>query len=456
MWNKGETKIPTQAQNELIKRRQAGETWTSLSEWLKTTFGIDIHRTNIQRWYDKEVYLDQENEIIDPDLDPTYHIKMGKKAETYKAEAKYFKKLYETTIKDQAKQEIFEESIMKLAPAFSKAKKVKIRKPSGKKTGDSVQSMIAPLTDTHIGDRVESDQMSGLNHYDIDIFNRRLYGWANQVLTLAEMRRNTTEVKELVVPLLGDMISGDIHEELARTNVDNCMGQMIRGASLISQALMFLAPHFDKMRVPCVVGNHGRMTRKPPMKDKHQDWDYMLYQWIAAFCREQKNIEFHIPKTFSTTIEVANRQILLTHGDFINGAGSGTAITKGVLNMRNVLQFRRGLEDEIRNLDMTEGANLLDEAGMSTYFDTVLMGHFHRIDEIDVGTGSIHVCGCMKGGDEYAMQRVQAINKPRQLVLYYHPKYGEIGKEIIYLNRYDGSKSGFNDILPEVWSQNLV
>lgn len=192
------------------------------------------------------------------------------------------------------------------------------------------------------------------------------------------------------------------------------------------------------------------------MKDKHQDWDYMLYQWIAAFCREQKNIEFHIPKTFSTTIEVANRQILLTHGDFINGAGSGTAITKGILNMRNVLQFRRGLEDEIRNLDMTEGANLLDEAGMSTYFDTVLMGHFHRIDEIDVGTGSIHVCGCMKGGDEYAMQRVQAINKPRQLVLYYHPKYGEIGKEIIYLNRYDGSKSGFNDILPEVWSQNLV
>ena len=67
-------------------------------------------------------------------------------------------------------------------PAFNKAKKVKIRKPSGKKTGDSVQSMIAPLTDTHIGDRVESDQMSGLNHYNIDIFNRRLYGWANQEL----------------------------------------------------------------------------------------------------------------------------------------------------------------------------------------------------------------------------------------------------------------------------------
>jgi len=376
---------------------------------------------------------------------------MSKKAETYKEESKYFKKLYETTIKDQAKQEIFEESIIKLAPAFEKAKKVKIRKPSGKIKGNSAQSMIAPLTDTHVGDRVESDQMAGLNHYNIDIFNRRLYGWANQVLTLAEMRRTYAEVSELVVPMLGDMISGDIHEELARTNVDNCMGQMIRGANLIAQALMFLAPHFNKVRVPCVVGNRGRMTRKPPMKDKHQDWDYMLYQWVAAFCRNQNNIEFHIPKTFTTTIEVANRQILLTHGDFINGAGSGTAITKGVLNMRNVLQFRRGLEDEIRNLEIKD----LEQAGMSTYFDTVLMGHFHRIDEIDVGTGAIHICGCMKGGDEFAMQRVQAINKPRQLVLYYHPKYGEIGKEIIYLNRYDAIESEFNDVLPEVWHTSL-
>ena len=62
----------------------------------------------------------------------------------------------------------------------------------------------------------------------------------------------------------------------------------------------------------------------------------------------------------------------------------------------------------------------------------------------------------MKGGDEFAMQRVQAINKPRQIVLYYHPKYGEIGKEIIYLNRYDGSDEKFNDILPDEWIGNFL
>ena len=104
-----------------------------------------------------------------------------------------------------------------------------------------------------------------------------MWGWANQVLSLAEYRRNICEVDELVIPMLGDMISGDIHEELARTNVDNCMMQMLTAAHVIAQALMFLAPHFKSITVPCVVGNHGRMTRKPPMKDKYMDWDYKNY-----------------------------------------------------------------------------------------------------------------------------------------------------------------------------------
>ena len=133
--------------------------------------------------------------------------------------------------------------------------------------GEHPQTMVAVLTDTHVGERVSLNQMAGLNDYDLNKFSRRLSGWAIQVLNLATYRRNMCEVNELVVPLLGDIISGDIHEELSRSNVDNCMMQMLSAAHVISQALMYLAPHFESIRVPCVVGNHGRMTRKPPMKD---------------------------------------------------------------------------------------------------------------------------------------------------------------------------------------------
>jgi len=446
------THIPEEAKSEIIKRRLSGWSWIEIADWMQQEYQHEAHRTTYQKWYEREVLQagvsnEPEAEDIPSDFSPEAHIKLIKNVEKYKGEKNYWKKLAETSLRKEAKRELLIDAIKKFTPSYKQVQRYKIRKPTAKVRGRSAQVVVAPLTDTHVGDNVEADEMVGLNAYNIDIFNKRLYGWATQLLKLIEFRRSYAEINELVIPMLGDMISGDIHEELARTNNDHNMGQMIRGANLIAQALIFLAPHFKKIRVPCVVGNHGRMTRKPPMKNKYMDWDYMLYQWISVFCKNQKNIEFHIPKSFMTTVKVCNRNLLLSHGDFINGAGSGTAISKGINNMRNVLQFRKGLQEEIGNLRN-------EYAALPDYFDSVLIGHFHRIDEIDIGTGAIHICGCMKGGDEFAMQRVQAINKPRQLVLYYHPKYGEIGKDIIYLNRYDATSQNFNDVLPQVWVPN--
>ena len=83
-----------------------------------------------------------------------------------------------------------------------------------------------------------------------------------------------------------------------------------------------------------------------------------------------------------------------------------------------------------------------------------MMGHFHRVDEIDIGTGEIHICGTMKGGDEFALQRLTAITRPKQIATYWHPQYGCIGKEVLYLNRYDNSTDMFTDVLPELWVNN--
>ena len=93
-----------------------------------------------------------------------------------------------------------------------------------------------------------------------------MFGWTEQILQLATLRRQFVPLPKLVVPMLGDMISGDIHDELAITNVGNNLDQMIYGAHVIAQSLIRLAANFEEVFVPCVVGNHGRMTKKPPMK----------------------------------------------------------------------------------------------------------------------------------------------------------------------------------------------
>ena len=433
--------IPELAKDEIIKKKLAGETWTAIAQWVEQEFGEQVHRTTVQRWYDKEVCLenaDPDDVVLDSVND---RIKIDKKIATHKAEAAYYKKLYTKSLATNAQTELLADMIRDSIPGFAKNSVVTQRKPTAHPKGDTPQAIVAPLTDTHIGEFIDTDQMIGLNTYDFNIFNNRLYGWANQVITLSGLRKNSVDIPELVVPMLGDMISGDIHEELSNTNLANCMMQMIRGANLIAQALMFMAPHFSQVRVPCVVGNHGRMTRKPPMKDKFMDWDYLMYQWIAALCQNQPNIEFHIPRSYLTVFPVCNRNILAMHGDAVSGAGSMASIMKVMTNLRSVLQYKTILEPEAG----------VPEAQIAEHFDSVMIGHFHRVDELDIGTGTAHICGCMKGADEFAMNRLQAVTKPQQIVTYWHPKYGYIGKEIIYLNKYDDQTSKFKDEIPEIW-----
>ena len=423
--------IPENAKAEIIRKRKAGQTWTSLAEWVNEKFGLEVHRTTIQRWYDKEVY--SENELMDFDI-----LAKDRKVEILKAEVKLWKKLYETSIQESAKKDLVVDSIRTFTPAF---RSVPITSSKVRVRGHSRQIVVAPISDTHVGDNVKGEQIGGLNSYDINIFNRRLFGWANLLIQLVELRRTFVPIDELVIPMLGDMISGDIHEELARTNIDNCMGQMIRGANLIAQALMMLAPHFETIKVPCVVGNHGRMTRKPPMKDKYMDWDYMLYQWVAAFCREQKNITFDISKSFVSSFKVFDKTVLIMHGDSIVGAGSGQAILKAVAGMRSVFQYKKTTDN--------------NESYIPAEFDSVMMGHFHKVDEYDIGTGEVHICGTMKGVDEFAMQRLHVATRPKQIVTYWHPRHGCVGKETIYLNKYDKEQNirkAFNDVIPNVWT----
>ena len=432
--------IPEQAKSEIIKRRATGVTWTGLSKWIEKQFGIKVHRTTIQRWHDKEAWEQEEEPLLNPD-DLGERIKLDKKVATYKSEADFYKKLYSQVIKNSAKKEIIVDSIHKLAPSFKAVPTIQYKSPEGNFIGKHAQTVVAPLSDTHIGESVNSDQMVDLNTYDFNIFNRRLYGWASQLLNLVSYRRNIAKVDDLIVPMLGDMISGDIHEELARSNISNCMEQMIRGANLIAQALMFLAPHFKNILVPCVVGNHGRMTRKPPMKDKYMDWDYMMYQWVATFCKNQENITFEIPKSFIHVFSIYDNRILIMHGDSVSGGGSNTSITRAITNLRGVLQYKKNLKAEL---------GIQDEI---VHFDSAMIGHFHRIDEIDIGTGELHICGTMKGPDEFALQRLHAATKPKQLVTYWHPKYGYIGKEVIYINRYNEKDSLFKDFIPNSWTE---
>ena len=146
------TQIPETVKDELVKKRLAGATWTELAQFLKEVHGIDVHRTTVMRWYEKEVSIEKVNPD-DINLDSVGdRIRIDKRLATYKAETNYYKKLYQSSLKTNAKNNLFVNSIQKLTPAFEKIKLNKYSKPKGKAKGDSTQIVVAPLSDTHIGE----------------------------------------------------------------------------------------------------------------------------------------------------------------------------------------------------------------------------------------------------------------------------------------------------------------
>jgi hypothetical protein len=125
------------------------------------------------------------------------------------------------------------------------------------------------------------------------------------------------------------------------------------------------------------------------------------------------------------------------HGDSISGGGSSASFTRMVGMMRGLQQQNKETEDV-------------------QHFDDVMIGHFHRIDEYDIGTGSLYVCGTMKGSDEFTTNRLHVSSPPKHMVTYWHPDHGNVSKEIIRLDKFDSSDNKFLSTIPEVWGGSVV
>ena len=118
------------------------------------------------------------------------------------------------------------------------------------------------LSDFHWGEVVHPTQINGVNTYNLAIAKRRLHNTVDTALHLLKIVDDRLDYPGIVVPLGGDMISGNIHEELTASNEINSMPAVLDLYGELVSAIGRLADVFGAVLVPCVTGNHGRDTRK--------------------------------------------------------------------------------------------------------------------------------------------------------------------------------------------------
>lgn len=218
----------------------------------------------------------------------------------------------------------------------------------------------------------------------------------------------------IVVCLGGDMITGNIHEELQDTNDAYLQQTLLDIEEHLIMALEALADKFGKVFVPCVVGNHGRTTKKPRMKGRvFESYEWNLYCHLERYFRRDSRVQFHIPNETDAHFTVLGHRFLLTHGDSLGVKGGDGIIGAIGPIMRGTFKVHRS------------------EAQIGRDFDTILMGHWHQY----IPLPWLIVNGALKGYDEFARIALRApYERPMQAMWFVHAKYGITAQWAIYLD----------------------
>jgi hypothetical protein len=167
--------------------------------------------------------------------------------------------------------------------------------------------------------------------------------------------------------------------------------------------------------VPCVVGNHGRSTKKMQMKERvftSHEWN--VYCGVARHFRKSKHVQFCIPETADCAFNLFGHRYLLTHGDSLGTKGGDGII--GALGpiMRGSLKTHRS------------------EAQIGRDFDTLLIGHWHQY----ITLPGLIVNNSLKGYDEYAHLVLRApYSRPSQALWFTHPEHGITAHWQVYLEK---------------------
>lgn len=256
-------------------------------------------------------------------------------------------------------------------------------------------------SDWHAGEMVDPTQIGGVNEYNVKILHARAAAMIENTIDLLTNHMVNPNYPGIVFALGGDMVSGDIHEDLLATNEIEIMETVVELFGILTWCIHTLADQFGAVFVPCVSGNHGRSTQKMRAKGRnYTSFDWLLYCFLAKRFEADDRVTFMIPNGPDALYRIYTHKYLLTHGDQFRG-GDGMIGALGPI-------IRGDHKKRSRN------------AQIDMEYDTMIMGHWHQLMMLE----RVIVNGSLKGYDEYANSNNFGFEVPRQALWITHPQHG--------------------------------
>jgi len=256
-------------------------------------------------------------------------------------------------------------------------------------------------SDWHWAEVVDPRQINGVNEYNLEIAHRRARKMIERTIHLLRNCMVGAQYPGIVFALGGDMVSGDIHEELQATNEMEIMPTVSDLVGVLRWCILALADEFGRVFVPCVSGNHGRNTKKIRAKGRnHTSFDWLTYTWLESLFANDPRVTFYVPSGPDAYWRVYGTRYMLTHGDEFRG-GDGMIGALGPI-------VRGDHRKRSRSGQIDQG------------YDVLLVGHFHQLIQLQ----RLIVNGSLKGYDEYAWRCGFGYERARQALWITHPEHG--------------------------------
>lgn len=258
---------------------------------------------------------------------------------------------------------------------------------------------VALASDWHIEESVDADSVNGVNSYSMAIARRRVTRFFEGVGWLAQYHASKFRLRDGILWLGGDLISGYLRDEDLESNACSPVQAIATLHNWISEGIRFLLEQTEtaQLIVVCNDGNHGRLTKKMSVATRTENSiEWMLYHFLAREFANEPRIKFILPKGAHTYIDIYGKVIRFHHGDNCKfGGGVG-----GIL-----IPIQKAIQrwESVRHADIT------------------CLGHFHQYHDLS----NIVINGSLIGYNPFALSIGARYEEPQQAFFLIDSKRGK-------------------------------
>lgn len=207
-----------------------------------------------------------------------------------------------------------------------------------KKSRQREATAFIMCSDWHVGEEVRRETTNGYNEFNPAIARHRVEKLAEGASWLVNFHRNEDNkpngqrfyIRDVVINLIGDMITGWLHQDQRVTNTLLPTPEVLEAYDLIKYMIDYILQEVqpESLTITGNFGNHARMTMKTLHSAQAEtSLEWLIYQFLRRQYADDKRVKFAICGGKLLRLDCYDTTVRISHGDDIGYGGGIGGVT---------------------------------------------------------------------------------------------------------------------------------